>query len=1045
MSARWRVKPVASGAATPPVTDVSLSASTVTDTATAGTVVGTLSNNLGISVSWTITDNSKFQLSASTGTTVTLQRSGTGSVTAGVNETVTIQATRSGTAPYEEAFSISVTAGGETLLGYLTMTNATAGAGTDVPFQIMWPTAAGDIGVGQALNVYDDDGSGGQGARLANFQVDNLSTDMNGDERLYGLSGIVPSITGSGGAKPTRKLWVYASATAVPSGTSITESDLFATSWRNVVSFDIGGTTYSVDTDDLNGASTTWSKTAPVRHDDWMDGPCRRCFVYSSPPFNGATPHASGDGLRVWFHIYVTKADTAAVSGGNPILTVECDIVLRNMDAVRVSPANYWYGFQVQRATSLSDGTLITSDYTDFDGNVTRYVYARSSPAVTLTATGATSTGAKTWTRASGSWDSDILGAHIKLPAGNGGAYVTSRTNNTTIEVYVYQAFGATSYTSGNWVVEGVGHSYGATWTLTTVVGQAPITQVLWGDNTSAVTPTTIAGLNFLSEKYAMNNYAFAFSDVTLDMTNLNLMRADSAIRPFTQRGPEGTEMGDVETGIGGAGDRDDIGQNAAWAINGVAKATGDGRRKMFENSLYYHSAIYLGTRRYSGSPTNGSLGVVMRPDCGTQYAYDTRWGTTIALPTLIWSPYDGNVAHAPQPHYIPYLYTAKLIYLERMQETAFYDVTSTSDPAYQGSGINQTPFGDASESIRGDTPWGLIEQRHLAWAFRDLCYATFCTPDASKPTIYNAKSCYTTWMENTWSRGAFIQATYTNGSGVEDYYDTDGPRFTGYRFNNNVDWSPWQTRYGDWAMVTAVELGLVTGDTQSFLEWMAVGYVGMSQSPDVAPDYTTTGYEFARCSVDGTQGKIDEVRSWADSYQAWMAWPYDYEGSPFRAFSPSSTYPRRPSTIALSAVSGSAITVTMTGGPFGQTSWYAGNGGTIPGGWIWESHGGAGKGQIQSVANSNSCIISTTVSGGATFTTTSPTASAVLLPIPHPLDAGADGSVTSGRDGVYMQLYRLGGVMFADIGVSTAACVSYITGLSNFPAIQNKLNIDSR
>lgn len=1030
MPARWRVKPVGGGSVTPPVTDITLSASTIADNAASGTVVGTLSNNLGVSVSWSITDNTKFQLSASTGVTVDLQRSSTGTLTAGVGETVTIRATRSGTAPYDEPFSVSVTAGGETFLGNLTITNATAGAGTSVPFQITWPCAAGEIGIGQTLNIYDDNGSGAQGTRLSNFQVDNLSTDMNGDERLYGLTGIVPSLASSG----TRKMWVYASSTAVPSGTSITEADLFATSWRNVVSFDIGGTTYSVDTNNLNGASTTWSKTAAVRHDDWMDGPTRRCFVYSSPPFNGGSAHASGDGLRVWFHIYVTKATTAAVSGGNPILTVECDIVLRNMDAVRASPANYWYGFQVERSTSLSVGTLITTDYTDFDGNVTKYSYPRSSPAVTLTATGATSTGAKTWTRASGTWDTDILGAHIKPSSGSGGAYVTARNSATSINVYVYEAFAATSFTSGNWVVEGVGHPYGGTWTVTTVVGTAPIAQVLWGDNTSAVTPTTIAGLNFLSSKYAMNNYAFAFSDVTLSMTDLNAMKVSNAVRPFTQLGPEGTLMGDVQTDVGGTGDRADIGQNAAWAIDGIAKATGDGRRKMFENSLYYHTADYLGTRRYSGSPTNGSLGVVMRPDCGTQYSYDTRWGTTIAMPTVRWCPYDGDVAHAPQPHYIPYLYTHKLLYLERLQEAVFYDVTSATNPTYQGSGINQTPFGDASEVIRGDTPWGAVQQRHLAWAFRDLCYATFCTPDASKPTIYNAKSCYTTWVTNTWSRGAFVQTTYTNGSGVEDYYDTDGPRFMGYRFNNNVDSSPWQTRYCDWALITANELGLVTSDTASFMTWMSVGYVGMSQSPDVAPDYTTTLYEWARCAVDGAQTKLDEVQSWASCYQAQMAWPPGFENA---------AGIRVPTSIVLSATSGS-ITCTLTGGPFGQTSWYAGSA-PILGGWIYEAAGGNGKGQIQSVANSNSCVISTSVTGGAVFSTLTPTASNIRIPNPHPLDAPADGTLT-GRDTVYMELYRLGGVLYADLGVSTAACVSYITSSVGFPAtIRNKLNIDSR
>lgn len=245
MPARWRVRPVGGGSVTPPVTDITLSASTIADNAASGTVVGTLSNNLGVSVSWSITDNTKFQLSASTGVTVDLQRSSTGTLTAGVGETVTIRATRSGTAPYDEPFSVSVTAGGETFLNYLTITEGSGASKTNEPFFVMWPAAASAIGVGQTLNVYDDNGSGGKGTRLANFQVDNLSTDMNGDERLFLLSGIVPSLESSA----TRKLWVYTSSTAAPTGTSITEADLFATSWRMVVTYTIAGTAYSVDHD----------------------------------------------------------------------------------------------------------------------------------------------------------------------------------------------------------------------------------------------------------------------------------------------------------------------------------------------------------------------------------------------------------------------------------------------------------------------------------------------------------------------------------------------------------------------------------------------------------------------------------------------------------------------------------------------------------------------------------------------------------------------------------------------------------------------------
>lgn len=111
-----------------PVSDITLSANSIAENAPQGTVVGTLSNNLGTSVSWAITDNSDFQLSASTGTTVTLQRSGTGTIAEGVSESVTIRATASGASAYDENFSVTVTEEvSETLLTTITLHNTSGG------------------------------------------------------------------------------------------------------------------------------------------------------------------------------------------------------------------------------------------------------------------------------------------------------------------------------------------------------------------------------------------------------------------------------------------------------------------------------------------------------------------------------------------------------------------------------------------------------------------------------------------------------------------------------------------------------------------------------------------------------------------------------------------------------------------------------------------------------------------------------------------------------------------------------------------------------
>lgn len=943
-------------------------------------------------------------------------------------------------APWARSASQASQAGGgsDTLSGYLTITEGAASAKTNEPFQITWPLAPSELGSGQTLRIYDDNGSGGKGTVLSNFQVDGMSTDKVGDERLCVISGIVPSL----GSGATRKLHVDVSSTAAPTGTAITEADLFATAFRLVVSFNIGGTTYSIDTDSLEGASTTWSKTAAVRHDDYMSGPGTVCFVYSAPPTNTGTAHASGDGLRVWFHFYARKAGTAAVSGGNPITVVDWEIEICNFDAARASPANYWYGFQVERSTSLSDGTLITTDRTDVDGNVSRYVYARSQPAATLTATGATTTNHNindspyTWTRSAGSWPSDILGAWIT--DGTGYAYVASRTSNTDIVVRVVKAFSGTSFTSGNWTIEGCGHRYGSSWVVRGSTGTVATSKTLWGDNTSAVTPTTKAAMTHLSSKKIVPNYDFDIGDVTHDMTNLNLMRADSAIRPFIIRGPEGTPMGDLDTNIGGAGDRADLSQ--MFYPDMLAKMDANGRRKMLENSDYWGSCAYQNVRRYSGSPSAGSLGVVPRPDNGTHYSFDSRWGTFMPFPTLYYEPFDGDNAHQPETHYAAFLYTGKLIYIQRLQQSCLKHCMSDCDPAYHGTGINCTPLGDGSLTIRGTSPWGSLQQRGEAWTFRDLLYATIITPDADKPSIYNAKTAYNTWVTNTWNRAKFVMDNYTNGSAGagEDLYATDGLRWVGTRFNGDLDTGIWQVRYFEIILKIAHELSLTTSDTASFIDWFSKGYIGVSQSADVAPDWMSTAYYVAHSTVNGSLTKIANMQTWAEIYQAWALFKGPYEttsgGGNFR----------RPATISLSATSGASVTVTMTGSPFGQTSWYAGDGGSIGGGWIYETSGGSGCGRIVSVSNANTCVIDTTVAGGAAFSSTTPTASNVAIPIPHPSDAAADGTL-SGRDTVYMQLYWACGQMYQDYGIDTAACISYIEGSTGFPAIQNKFNIVAR
>jgi hypothetical protein len=160
-----------------PVSDITLSANSIAENAAQGTVVGTLSNNLGISVSWAITDNSDFQLSASTGTTVTLQRSGTGTLTEGVSESVTIRATASGASAYDENFSITVTAAGADVdIASFTLQNFNSGASSNRSRLVGHVFKLGDVPSTSALVLTD-----GSDADIAHNVVHRKYDETTGD------------------------------------------------------------------------------------------------------------------------------------------------------------------------------------------------------------------------------------------------------------------------------------------------------------------------------------------------------------------------------------------------------------------------------------------------------------------------------------------------------------------------------------------------------------------------------------------------------------------------------------------------------------------------------------------------------------------------------------------------------------------------------------------------------------------------------------------------------------------------------------------------
>ncbi len=95
--------------------------------------------------------------------------------------------------------------GNETLVSIVTVTNASGVERTNEPVEFGFPLSETEHSAGLFLKLYDD-GGGGPGAVLQNYQFDNHATDLNGATRFAKGSCILPSL--GIGASQTRRLRV---------------------------------------------------------------------------------------------------------------------------------------------------------------------------------------------------------------------------------------------------------------------------------------------------------------------------------------------------------------------------------------------------------------------------------------------------------------------------------------------------------------------------------------------------------------------------------------------------------------------------------------------------------------------------------------------------------------------------------------------------------------------------------------------------------------------------------------------------------------------
>lgn len=1035
------------------------SSPSVLDNAVDGDVIatGTITDTDDTGMSSVTCSNSKLKIVYTSGLTFSLQRSGTGTLTAGVAETTNVTVTDAHGNPYTTPSPLSVDVAdhtAETLISVVTVTNGVASSKTNEPVEFGFPMLGTDLASGKFLKVYDDDGSGNQGTVLANYQADNHASDLQSAVRFAKVSAVVPALASSA----TRKLRVYSVTGTAPANTAITASDILATSYDVQAQFNIGGTTFTASARTALGGGTSWStstgKADAVTHGAWRsNGACTE-IICSMPPRSGGggTEHASGDGIRVWFHIAAWKVGTGAVGGGNAITYIKTTVVLENGALERASPANYWYGLTIARATSLSNSTLISTDDTDADGNTLRYAYPRSQPAATVTLGSQTLGATTTATLNTTTWANDIVGAHIHNAGGAGKAYVISRTSGTVVQIYIYEAFSAGSYTSGNWQLEGIGHLYGTRWPLVAHVGTKPTNIPLLGNETSAKTPTGNALRDRLRATFMFPNHQTAIGGVTHNMTDLNLMRSDGQIRPFTFSGPEGALMGDVLTDMGRSGARGDIGYLTLWEVDGVTKYDTNGRRKIFENNLWLCLQFYHFLKPYTSTLSDGGRGVTISPASGLSYKINGAHSQTnpINTPALSWQNCDSDLAHMPSQGYIPYLLTGDYFWLDELQTKAVRGSWFSND-TYAGTGINKTMMGDATNV--NSSPFGEGQTRADAWATRDVGHACVCTPDAARSLLFIPKSTFNTWMAKHWDASRY--GPLNTGGSSSFRWSTNGPRNTksggsDTNFGHAKAIFPYMTYYLIWTVGCLRELGLHDSDAAAFETWLAEHVEGILTAGTVPPDWLIDAYNTPQCDYAGAAMNLTWLNTYKKASSAALHGGLggnnvSYTGRRQANSSGNVTL----STITPGAGVIMTLPVARLGG--GGTSFYADG---ANGGWV-ELHSGTNPGEAGDIiawgritavdashASNRQLTIDTT--GSPSWGATSVAAANVSLPSPALADAGAQGTLTIGGEGLdYNQQYAICANLLIDFGRGSPATAAktYVTTRSGWVASSGDKN----
>lgn len=555
---------------------------------------------------------------------------------------------------------------------------------------------------------------------------------------------------------------------------------------------------------------------------------------------------------------------------------------------------------------------------------------------------------------------------------------------------------------------------------------------------------------DYLRATQLVPNWDFDGTDVGV----LSVTALDNDTAPLSQT--SGKSRG-VTHGMGGTGDRPDIGLMFATQMEGFARETENGYRWIIEAG-----DVQGWTNNHWRDDADGKI--ANPADYSTT---DTTWrsfvsaggGDKILFPGSSAEPWSLDQSHYPQLSYAPYLLTGDLCFAEEMQFLSQW-LWGVGDPDLRGwptgdggpsNGYRRTLWNNSNGNNNG-------QQRLQAWNTRSLGHAALCTPDVVDGTCLGwSQTIARTWLDTNYdyykSRSVDKTSSTTSNEAGKIYVlggakfltGGDSSEWGGNIVMGDYQYAPWQVNYSNLVNHHMTELGVINADGIAFRDWMIAGVVDLAAKAGWgrAKDWMMLGYFMSY---------YDESRSGANEEKANGDYDYMWDvGARTFKHTGASSGSKRAWTendvgASFSGTSGtvaSPITVTMDSATFETPfSWYDGK-------YLFQSTNGAdpGRGEIIEVTSSTVCTMRTDYThpknssyDGVAFDTTSFAAGELRYPLP---DEAFGTEATNGDgegDKTYLQAARAAIIVAGDLSITDAAAAkTYIDSLAaNFTGLSN-------